>query len=81
MIDKNYIESLTQSYIHAYNIAMSEVRNPSFATQIATGVLLVVAMEMRNKQQSEMNPFTMILGAAINAAKNSEESEESEDKK
>lgn len=73
MIDNNYVEGLTKAYIHAHNTAMNEVRNPQFAAQIATSVLTVIALEMRNKQQSGMNPFTMILGAVMDAAKKSED--------
>lgn len=40
MIIKEKAESLTMAYIHSYNLAMKEIRNPNFANQIAANIVL-----------------------------------------
>lgn len=33
---------LTTAYIHSYNLALQEVKNPNLAAQIATAVIMVI---------------------------------------
>ena len=35
-------KTLTTTYIHSYNLALQEVRNPNLAAQIATAVTMVI---------------------------------------
>ena len=35
-------KTLTTAYIHSYNLALQEVRNPNLAAQIATAVTMVI---------------------------------------
>lgn len=36
--------ALTTAYIHSYNLALKEVKNPNLAAQIATAVIMVPKM-------------------------------------
>ncbi len=56
MLNKNCVEDMTMAYIHSYNVAMHEVKNPEFATQIATSVILAIHATEQQKRQ-ETNPF------------------------
>ncbi len=60
MLNKEYVESLTKTYIYSYTVAMQEVKNPDFAVQIAMNVVgMIYAIEQQ--KHSESNP----LGALI----------------
>lgn len=50
MLNKNYIEQITMMYIHSYNTAFQEVKNPEFAVQIATNVIIAVSITGQQKQ-------------------------------
>lgn len=73
-------EELTKAYLASYNLAMTQVRNPEFAAQIA-GVI-VVAINGTLQKQPEVNPVMGLLSQMIIAAGQGEpEPEETGSKK
>ena len=42
MLNKEYVKDMTMAYIHSYNVAIQEVKNPNLATQIAMSVILAI---------------------------------------
>lgn len=58
--------ALTTAYIHSYNLALKEVKNPNFAAQIATAVIMVIDLNMP-KQQS-VNPLEVLFAQMAAAA-------------
>lgn len=47
--------ALTTAYIHSYNLALQEVRNPNLAAQIATAVTMVINANI--PEQPAINPL------------------------
>ncbi|MCM1026110.1 MAG: hypothetical protein NC432_06720 [Roseburia sp.] len=74
---KQKTETLTAAYIHSYNIALKEVRNPNLAAQIATAVIMVIDLNMP-KQQS-VNPLELLFAQMATVAQEQREKEESEE--
>ena len=60
-------EELTKAYLASYNLAMTKVRNPEFAAQIA-GTIVVAISGTMPKQQPEVNPVMGLLSQMIIAA-------------
>lgn len=74
-------EELTKAYLASYNLAMTKVRNPEFAAQIA-GVIVIAINGTLPKQQPEINPVMGLLSQMIIAAGQGEpEPEETGSKK
>ena len=48
-------EMLTTAYIHSYNLALQEVKNPNLAVQIATAVIIVINTNI--PEQPAINPL------------------------
>lgn len=48
-------KTLTTTYIHSYNLALQEVRNPNLAAQIATAVTMVINTNI--PEQPAINPL------------------------
>ena len=48
-------EMLTTAYIHSYNLALKEVKNPNLAAQIATAVIMVINTNI--PEQPAINPL------------------------
>jgi len=48
-------EMLTTAYIHSYNLALKEVKNPNLAAQIATAVIMVINTNI--PEQPAVNPL------------------------
>jgi hypothetical protein len=48
-------KTLTTAYIHSYNLALQEVRNPNLAAQIATAVIMVINTNI--PEQPAINPL------------------------
>lgn len=59
-MDKRKVEDLTMIYIHSYDKAMAEVKNPNFAVQIATNITLVAASIRQQERQSALDPFKIL---------------------
>lgn len=59
-------EELTKAYLASYNLAMTKVRNPEFAAQIAG--MIVVAINGTLPKQPEVNPAMGLLSQMIIAA-------------
>lgn len=57
MLSKDYIENITMMYIHSYNIALKEVKNPNLATQIAMSVILAIHTTEQQKQMQAAVSF------------------------
>lgn len=73
-------EELTKAYLASYNLAMTQVRNPEFAAQIAG--MIVVAINGTLPKQQEVNPVMGLLSQMIIAAGQGEpEPEETGNKK
>lgn len=70
---KQRTEMLTVAYIHAYRLAINEVKNPSLATQIATSVIMVINMGMKNQQI--ITPLELLFTQMASVAEEKEESE------
>lgn len=74
-------EELTKAYLASYNLAMTQVRNPEFAAQIA-GMIVVAINGTLPKQQPEASPVMGLLSQMIIAAGQGEpEPEETGSKK
>ena len=54
MTTEQQAEELTKAYIASYNLAMRQVRNPGFATQIA-GMIVVAINGTLPKQKTDAN--------------------------
>lgn len=52
-------EMLTTAYIHSYNLALKEVKNPNLAAQIATAVIMVI--DLNTPKQQAINPLELLL--------------------
>lgn len=48
-------KTLTTAYIHSYNLALQEVRNPNLAAQIAAAVTMVINTNI--PEQPAINPL------------------------
>ena len=48
-------EMLTTAYIHSYNLALKEVKNPNLAAQMATAVIMVINTNI--PEQPAVNPL------------------------
>lgn len=59
----SYIENCTKAYIHSYNVAMGEVKNPSMAAQIAQSV--ICGYMLTNKPEDTKPSSTDILMAMV----------------
>ena len=64
--------ALTTAYIHSYNLALKEVKNPNLAAQIATAVIMVIDL---NAPKQSVNPLVFAQMATA-AQQQREESEE-----
>ncbi|GFI27513.1 hypothetical protein IMSAGC012_02640 [Lachnospiraceae bacterium] len=66
--------ALTTVYIHSYNLALKEVKNPNLAAQIATAVIMVIDL---NAPKQSVNPLELLFAQMATAAQQQrEESEE-----
>lgn len=63
MINKEMIEDATQIYLHSYTVALNETRNPNLAVQCATGVTMVLANMVKQKQQND--PMGVLFAAIM----------------
>ncbi len=79
---KQRTEMLTMTYIHSYNLALKEVRNPNLAAQIATAVTMVIDLNM--PRQQTINPlellFAQIASKAQEQAGNKEKEADNHDR-
>ena len=67
-------KTLTTAYIHSYNLALKEVKNPNLAAQIATAVIMVIDL---NAPKQSVNPLELLFTQMATAAQQQrEESEE-----
>lgn len=69
-------EMLTTAYIHSYNLALKEVRNPNLAAQIATAVIMVI--DLNTPKQQAINPLDLLFAQMAVAAQERTRKEESE---
>lgn len=76
MISKDLIEDSTMAYLHSYNVAMRETRNPNLATQVAMSVVMSLMIVMRPQEPKQMNPFEMIVAAMAQQQREAEKTEE-----
>lgn len=66
--------ALTTAYIHSYNLALKEVKNPNLAAQIATAVIMVIDL---NAPKQSVNPLELLFAQIATAAQQQKkESEE-----
>ena len=57
--------ALTTAYIHSYNLALKEVKNPNLAAQIATAVIMVIDL---NAPKQSVNPLELLFAQMATAA-------------
>lgn len=82
MTTEQQAEELTKAYIASYNLAMRQVRNSEFATQIA-GMIVVAINGTLPKQKTEANTVMGLglLAQMIAAGQREPEKEGTENKK
>jgi hypothetical protein len=72
MIDNAKIEEATLAYLHSYNVALRETRNPNLAVQAAMAVVFTVMNKADSKPQEpsmeQANPLAILFGAAMKSA-------------
>lgn len=69
-------EMLTTAYIHSYNLALKEVKNPNLAEQIAMAVIMVI--DLNTPKQQAINPLELLFAQMAVAAQERTRKEESE---
>ena len=74
---KQKTETLTTAYIHSYNLALKEVRNPNLAAQIATAVIMVI--DLNTPKQPTINPLELLFTQMADAVQEQAQKEESEE--
>lgn len=67
---------LTKAYIHSYNLALKEIKNPNLAAQIATAVIMVIDL---NAPKQSINPLELLFTQMATAAQQQGEKKESEE--
>lgn len=72
-------EMLTTAYIHSYNLALKEVRNPNLAVQIATAVIMVIDLNMPRQQTINPLEFLFTQMAAKAQERTGKEGKEADD--
>ncbi len=82
MTTEQQAEELTKAYLASYNLAMTKVRNPGFAMQIA-GMIVVAINGTLPKQKTEANTVMGLglLAQMIAAGQGEPEKEGTENKK
>lgn len=68
MISKDQIEEATRAYLYSYNLALKEAKNPNFAVQVATGVVMAVLL-VNKPQPQQINPLQLILESMAEQAR------------
>lgn len=76
MFSKDYIENITIMYIHSYNIAIQETKNPNLSVQIAMSVILAIHTAGQQKQQAASSFNALFSSMAAQMAQHQEEEEE-----
>ena len=74
---KQKTELLTTAYIHSYNLALKEIKNPNLAAQIATAVIMVI--DLNTPKQQNVNPLELLFTQMAIAAQEQGRKEESEE--
>lgn len=74
---KQKTELLTTAYIHSYNLALKEIKNPNLAAQIATAVIMVI--DLNTPKQQSVNPLELLFAQMAIAAQEQSKKEESEE--
>lgn len=82
MFSKDYIENITIMYIHSYNIAFQETKNPDLSVQIAMCIILAIhTTEQQKQQQAASSLGALFSSMAAQMAQHQEEEEEKRDRK
>ena len=68
MINKDQIEDATRAYLYSYNLALKEAKNPNFAVQVATGVVMAVLL-VNKPQPQQISPLQLILESMAEQAR------------
>lgn len=77
MISKDQIEDATRAYLYSYNLALKEAKNPNFAVQVATGVVMAVLL-VNKPQPQQINPLQLILESMAEQARQEAAEKETE---
>ena len=67
---------LTTAYICSYNLALKNVKNPNLAAQIATGVIMIIDLNL--PKQQTITPLELLFAQMATAAQGQIRKEESE---
>lgn len=54
---------LTTAYIHSYNLALQEIKNPNLAAQIAAAVIMVINTNI--PEQPAVNPLAAFFAQLV----------------
>lgn len=73
---KKKTELLTVAYIHSYDLALKEVKNPNLAAQIATAVTMVINTNIPDQQT--IDPIGLLFAQMATAVREQAGGEERE---
>ena len=68
MINAKDVENLTKAYLHSFNTALSETRNPSLAGQAAATVLMSICSVILPREQQTASPLEALMAAVMHNA-------------
>ena len=81
MINAKDVENLTKAYLHSFNTALSETRNPSLAGQAAATVLLSICSVILPREQQTASPSEALMAAVMHNAVEAKKGAEKKDEK
>lgn len=79
MIDAKDVENLTKAYLHSFNTALSETRNPSLAGQAAATVLMSICSVILPREQQTASPLEALMAAVMHNAMEAKKGAEGDD--
>ena len=79
MINAKDVENLTKAYLHSFNTALSETRNPSLAGQAAATVLMSICSVILPREQQTASPLEALMAAVMHNAVEAKKGAEGDD--
>lgn len=79
MINAKDVENLTKAYLHSFNTALSETRNPSLAGQAAATVLMSICSVILPREQQTASPLEALMAAIMHNAVEAKKGAEGDD--
>ena len=78
-INAKDVENLTKAYLHSFNTALSETRNPSLAGQAAATVLMSICSVILPREQQTASPLEALMAAVMHNAVKAKKGVEGDD--